>query len=135
MAEIYLYWISTTLLSLLYLSSAFLYLTKKDVVLQSLGQLGYHAENLVPFMIVMKILGPVAMLTRMSVPLSDLAYAGMFFHLVLSGWAYLGVRKPRGALPAAIAVALLAMSFVTQNAARDVPSPYPLPPYTQTQAH
>lgn len=66
----------------------------------------------------------VAILSRVSVPLSDLAYAGIFFHLLLSGLAHIGVRKPVGALPAAIGLALLITSFMTQNDARDLPSPY-----------
>ncbi len=48
----------------------------------------------------------------------------MFYHLLLSGFAHIGVRKPSGALPAAVGLALLIASFVTQNAAREVPSPY-----------
>lgn len=124
MAATYTYWISTTLLSLLYLSSAFLYVTRRDFVRQAQTDLGYQAAHLVPFMIVVKILGPIAILSRVSVPLSDLAYAGIFYHLLLSGMAHLGVRKPRGAIPAAIGLALLAASFATQNAARETPSPY-----------
>lgn len=124
MTEYYAYWISTALLSLLYLTSAFMYATKADWVRRVLAELGYNAAFLVPFMIVVKILGPLAILSRISVPLSDLAYAGIFFHLLLSGLAHLGVRKPAGALPAAIGLALLVTSFVTQNDARDVPSPY-----------
>ncbi|MCI4592098.1 DoxX family protein [Sphingobium sp. BYY-5] len=124
MTEIYIYWISTTLLSLLYLSSALLYVTKRDFVRQAQADLGYHATHLVPFMIVVKILGPIAILSRVSVPLSDLAYAGIFYHLLLSGMAHLGVRSPKGALPAAIGLALLAASFASQNAARETPSPY-----------
>ncbi|QND48700.1 hypothetical protein HB780_24305 [Rhizobium lusitanum] len=124
MTEYYAYWISTALLSLLYLTSAFMYATKGDWVHRVLAELGYNAAFLVPFMIVVKVLGPVAILSRVSVPLSDLAYAGIFFHLLLSGLAHLGVRKPAGALPAAIGLALLVTSFVTQNDARDVPSPY-----------
>ncbi|AYG69134.1 MULTISPECIES: DoxX family protein [unclassified Rhizobium] len=124
MAATYIYWSSTILLSLLYLSSAFLYLTKGDWVRQTLAGLNYPAPYLVPLMIVVKVLGPIAILSRVSVPLSDLAYAGIFFHLVLSGSAHLGVRKPMGALPAIIGLALLAASFTAQNAARDVPSPY-----------
>jgi len=124
MAETYTYWISTALLSLLYLSSAFLYVTRRDFVRQAQADLGYEAAHLVTFMIVVKILGPIAILSRVSVPLSDLAYAGIFYHLLLSGMAHLGVRKPRGALPAAIGLALLAASFATQNAARETPSPY-----------
>ncbi len=126
MASIYTYWISTALLSALYLSSAFLYLTKRDFVRKAQADLGYHAAHLVPLMIVVKILGPLAILTRISVPLSDLAYAGIFYHLILSGMAHLGVRSIKGAAPAAIGLVLLAASFATQNYARDVPSPYTL---------
>lgn len=118
------YWISTALLSALYLASAYMYATKGKWVREALTELGYRANNLVPFMIIVKVLGPVAILSRVSVPLSDLAYSGIFFHLLLSGLAHIGVRKPVGALPAAIGLALLIASFMTQNDARDVPSPY-----------
>ena len=124
MTMTYTYWISTALLSALYLSSAALYLTKRGFVEKAQADLGYHAAHLVPFMIVVKILGPLAILTRLCLPLSDLAYAGIFYHLILSGMAHLGVRSPKGAIPAAIGLILLATSFATQNHARDVPSPY-----------
>lgn len=120
----YAYWISTALLSLLYLSSATLYVVKKDWVRQTLAELNYPAPYLVPLMVVVKVLGPLAILSRVSVPLSDLAYAGIFFHLLLSGSAHLGVRKPKGALPAVLGLVLLVVSFTTQNAARDTASPY-----------
>lgn len=124
MAANYDYWISTTLLALLYLTSAGLYIVKRDWVRQTLAELNYPAPYLVPLMIVVKVLGPLAILSRISVPLSDLAYAGIFFHLLLSGSAHLGVRKPKGALPALIGLVLLVVSFTTQNSARDTPSPY-----------
>lgn len=124
MLEFYGYWISTALLSVLYLASAYMYATKKQWVREALTELGYSANNLVPFMVIVKVLGPLAILSRVSVPLSDLAYAGIFFHLLLSGLAHIGVRKPVGALPAAIGLALLIASFITQNDVRDVPSPY-----------
>lgn len=124
MLEFYGYWISTALLSVLYLASAYMYATKKQWVRKALTELGYSANALVPFMIIVKVLGPVTILSRVSVPLSDLAYAGIFFHLLLSGLAHIGVRKPVGALPAAIGLALLITSFMTQNDARDLPSPY-----------
>ncbi|OWV80526.1 hypothetical protein ATY78_07520 [Rhizobium sp. R635] len=124
MLEFYGYWISTALLSALYLASATLYVTRRDWVREALGELGFKAPFLIPFMIVVKVLGPAAILSRVSVPLSDLAYAGIFFHLLLSGFAHVGVRKPAGALPAAIGLALLVTSFATQNDARGVPSPY-----------
>lgn len=134
MAANYAYWISTALLALLYLASATLYVVKKDWVHQTLTELNYPARYLVPLMVVVKVLGPLAILSRVSVPLSDLAYAGIFFHLLLSGSAHLGVRKPKGALPAVIGLVLLIVSFTTQNAARDVPSPYGVVAATQHAA-
>lgn len=124
MVSTYLYWISTALLTLLYLASAFMYLSKRDFVKKAQVDLGYSASHLIPFMIVVKILGPLAILSRINVPLSDLAYAGMFYHLLLSGMAHLGVRKPAGAIPAVIGLVLLFTSFLTQNAVRAVPSAY-----------
>ncbi|MFJ1312183.1 DoxX family protein [Agrobacterium sp. P15N1-A] len=124
MVSTYIYWISTALLTLLYFGSAFMYLTRRDFVRKAQVDLGYSASHLVPFMIVVKILGPLALLSRINVPLSDLAYAGMFYHLLLSGMAHLGVRKPAGAIPAVIGLVLLFASFLTQNAVRAVPSAY-----------
>jgi hypothetical protein len=60
LAAIYTYWISTILPSLLYLSSAYLYLTKREWVQQVLGNLGYSAGYLAPLMIVVNILGLLA---------------------------------------------------------------------------
>ncbi|MFP3568047.1 hypothetical protein [Paraburkholderia sp. SIMBA_030] len=48
----------------------------------------------------------------------------MFYHLLLSASAHINVRKPSGALPAAVCLVLLVASFLTQNAARETPSPY-----------
>lgn len=124
MEESYIYWTSTALLSLVYVSSAFLYLAKGAWVRKTLAELNYPAPYLVPLMAVVKVLGPLAILTRFNVPLSDLAYAGILFHLLLSESAHLGVRMPKGAVPAVIGLVLLAASFATQNYARDLPSPY-----------
>ncbi len=123
MAENLAYWISTALLSLLYLASATLYIVKRDWVRKTLVEFGYPAY-LVPLLIVVKIAAIAVILTRVGVPLSELAYAGIFYHLLLSALAHIGVRKPRGALPAAAALVCLVVSFTTQNAARDIPSPY-----------
>jgi hypothetical protein len=123
MPENYAYWISTALLCLLYIISAITYVTKREWVRETIIGLG-HPAYLQQILIVVKILGVAAILSRVSVALSDLAYAGIFYHLLLSGLAHIGVRKPKGAVPAAVCLALLSTSFVTQNAARDVPSPY-----------
>lgn len=128
MAPTTLYWASTALLSLLYFASAAMYIAKGEFVRKAQAELGYSAPLLVPFMIAIKLLGPLAILWHFNVALSDLAYAGMLFHLVLSGLAHLGVRKPQGAVPAAAGLLLLVASFATQNAAREMQSPYaPVP--------
>ena len=123
MTEIYLYWISTALLSLLYLASAITHVTKRAWVRQAITGFGYPGY-LLPVLVVVKLLAVLAILPRFSVALSDLAYAGMFYHLLLSAFAHIGVRKPAGAVPAAVGLVLLVLSFATQNAARDMPSPY-----------
>ena len=122
MARKYAYWISTALISLLYLASATIYLTQGDMVRQALGGLGYPAY-LMPVLIVVKILGVAAILSRVSVALSDLAYAGMFYHLLLAFSAHLNAGDG-GFAPALIGLGLLIVSFFTQNAARAMPSPY-----------
>src|SRR5205085_2755957 len=71
MASVYIYWVSTTLLCLLYLTSTYMYATKGDWVRKALADLGYPAY-LVRFMIVVKIVGPVAIVSRFNVVLSDL---------------------------------------------------------------
>ena len=124
MTAIYTYCVATALLSALYLSSAGLYLTRRDYVRQVLSDLGYRVAYLVPVMAAIKLIAVAAILSRISVALSDLAYAGILYHLLLSGLAHLGVGKPRGSIPAVIGLILLALSFATQNAARETPSPY-----------
>ncbi|VEI19057.1 Uncharacterised protein [Serratia plymuthica] len=124
MTEIWIYWMSTTLLALLYVTSAALYVVKAGWVRQTLIDFGYPAY-LHPVLIVVKLLAVIAILSRFSVFLSALAYAGVFYHLILSALAHLGVKKPAGAIPALAGLMLLTASFATQNSARELPSPYP----------
>jgi DoxX-like family len=77
---------------------------------------------LVPVLIGAKIAAAVAILTRVSVRLSDLAYAGIFYHLLLAFSAHLDAGDG-GCGAALLALALLRASFFTQNAARKRPSP------------
>lgn len=118
----YAYWISTVLLSALYLSSATMYLAKSDFARQAFAALGYPAYlvSILPFV---KILGVIAILSRRSIFLSDLAYAGMFFHLLLALSAHLNAHDG-GFVPALIGLIMLVVSFVTQNKARPKTSPY-----------
>ena len=117
-----IYWISTALVCLGYLGGAALYTFQHDMVAGMFGQLGYpvYLTYLLP---IVKVLGPLAILTRLSVGLSDLAYAGMFFHLPLALSAHLAAGIP-GWQPAVVMFVLLLVSFFTQNAVRKPASPY-----------
>ena len=119
----YAYWISTALVCLLYVASATMYLTMADQVRQSLAGLGYPAY-LREILITVKILGVVAILSRVSVRLSDLAYAGMFYHLLFAFSAHINAHDG-GFFPAVAGFLALVVSFLTQNAARAKKSPYP----------
>jgi hypothetical protein len=122
MAKKYAYWISTALLCVLYLVSATIYVTMGATVREAFGALGYPVY-LVPILIIVKVLAVAVILSRVSVALSDLAYAGMFFHLLLAFSAHVNAGDG-GFVPAVIGLCLLIVSFFTQNAARATPSPY-----------
>lgn len=115
------YWVSTTFLCLIYLAGAAIYLANRPMVEEGFAFLGYPAY-LVTVLIVAKIAAPLAILTRLSVRLSDLAYAGMLFHLLLALSAHLNAGDG-GFVPALVGLALLAVSFLSQNLARRMPSP------------
>ncbi|MBG1232812.1 DoxX family protein [Aestuariivirga litoralis] len=118
----WIYWIATGLLCLGYLAGAVMYTFAHDMVADMFPKLGYpvYLTYLLP---IVKVLGPVAILSRYSVALSDLAYAGMFFHLPLAFSAHVTSGQP-GWQPAVIMFVLLLVSFFTQNAARKPQSPY-----------
>ncbi len=118
----YIYWIATGLLCLGYLGGAALYTFNHDMVAAMFPQLGYpvYLTYVLP---VVKVLGPLAILSRVSLALSDLAYAGMFYHLLLALSAHLTSGVP-GWQPSLVMLIVLLVSFFTQNAVRKGASPY-----------
>jgi hypothetical protein len=119
----YAYWVSTGLLALLYLAGATYYFSDLAGVRQAFAALGYPAY-LVPILGVAKLLGAIVILWRFSVALSDLAYAGLFYHLLLAFSAHINAGDG-GFAPAVVGLVLLVISFFTQNSARARKSPYP----------
>jgi hypothetical protein len=119
----YVYWGATGLLALMYLAGAFMYLSNMSGVQQIFGTLGYPAY-LVPILAVAKLAAPIVIVWRFSVALSDLAYAAMFFHLLLAFSAHINVGDGEF-VPAIVGLVVLLVSFFTQNSARATPSPYP----------
>ena len=116
-----IYWISTGMLCLLYLAGAIFYLTQRPMIETAYEWFGFPIY-LINLLIVAKIAAPLIILTRISVRLSDLAYVGMFYHLLLAISAHLNVGDG-GFAPAAMALALLFVSFFTQNVGRKTTSP------------
>jgi hypothetical protein len=84
---------------------------------------GYPAY-IVPILAVVKLAAAATILTRFSVVLSDLAYAGMFFHLILAAGAHIAVSDFAGLPPSLVGLVLLGVSVLTQNKARRKQSPY-----------
>jgi hypothetical protein len=115
------YWISTGVLCLLYAAGAVFYVTQRPMIEAAYVWFGFPAY-LINVLIVAKIAAPLAILTRFSVWLSDLAYAGIFYHLLLAISAHLNAGDG-GFAPAVLGLALLAVSFLSQNAGRKVASP------------
>jgi hypothetical protein len=110
------YLVSTALLSLMYLGSAFYYLTHLAKVQALFGTLGYPAY-LVSLLIVVKPLAILAILSRLKAALSNLAYAGIFYHLMLALSAHLNAGD-FGFGPALVGLIALATSYFTQGTAR-----------------
>lgn len=118
----WIYWIATGLVVAIYLAGGAYYLSDIAGVQRIFQTLGYP-PYLVPFLAVLKPLAAVTILWRFSVALSDLAYAGMFFHLLLAISAHLNAGD-YGFGPALVGLVALLISFATQSAARRKPSPY-----------
>lgn len=118
----WIYWGATGLLAALYLGGGAYYFSNISGVQKLMVGLGYPAY-LVPILGAAKLAGAITILSRFSVRLSDLAYAGMFFHLLLAFSAHLNAGD-YGFGPALVGFIALLVSFFTQNAAGRKKSPY-----------
>lgn len=123
----WIYWIATGLLALIYLAGGTYYLSDIAGVQRIFPTLGYP-PYLVPILAVLKPLAAITILWRFSVALSDLAYAGMFYHLLLAISAHLNAGQSVEAAPAFVGLVALLVSFFTQNWARRSLSAYPPQP-------
>ena len=110
------YWISTSLLCLMMVMSAGMYLFTHARVAEVFTHLGYPTYIIYP-LAVLKLLGVIAILTRKHPILTEWAYAGFFFDFVLAFFAHFTVGD--GEWPPALAVTvLLIVSRVTADRAR-----------------
>ncbi|MDO5970374.1 DoxX family protein [Flavivirga aquimarina] len=82
-----LYWTSTVLLCLLMAYSASMYFTNTDMVKGFFENLNYPTYIVIPLAI-LKVLGIAMILWRKSTWLTEWAYAGFFFDMVLATAAH-----------------------------------------------
>ncbi len=81
------YWATTILLCILMLYSASMYFTKTEMVKGFFESLDYPTYIVIPLAIA-KVLGVIIILWRKSVCLTEWAYAGFFFDMVLASFAH-----------------------------------------------
>ncbi len=107
------YYISTGLFSLLMTFGAMMYIVNYAEVSEKFLALGYPTHIVYPLAIA-KLLGLVAIWSRKSTLLKDLAYAGFFYDLILATMAHLAVQDGEFA-PAAVALVFAIVSYTTQR--------------------
>jgi len=82
-----IYWAATIFLCLLMLYSSSMYFTKTEMVKDFFESLSYPTYIVIP-LAVAKTLGVIIILWRKSVWLTEWAYAGFFFDMVLASFAH-----------------------------------------------
>jgi len=105
-----IYWISTVLLSAILLMSVGMYLFKNEMIQQAFISFGYPTYLIYP-LVFLKIAAVVVLLTQKQNFIKHLAYAGLFFEIILAFFAHIMV-KDGGQMTAIIALVLLITSYI-----------------------
>ena len=113
------YWVSTALISLMMLGTAYMYLTHAPAMMTAFGRLGYPAyfPNLLG---VAKLLGVCALLAPGMPLVKEWAYAGFTITFVSAIVSHIASGDAKDAPGAAIALLLLTASYATRPADRRV---------------
>jgi len=85
-----IYWISTSLMCLIFLFSAFLYVFGHDIAAGFYKVIGFPIWILYPSAL-LKVLGVIAVLSKKSNLLKEWAYSGFFFDVLFATMAHLAV--------------------------------------------
>ena len=107
------YFVFTGFLTATMLFSAGMYIFTHEEAREAFAKLGYPTYLVYPLAIA-KLLGIVAIWTRLSMLLMNLAYAGFLFNFILALWAHLEVADADYP-PACLALLFLSGSFVFQR--------------------
>lgn len=107
----FVHWTSTGIISLLLLMSAGMYIVTHDDVEIVFGDLGFPVWLIYP-MAIAKIAGVVLLLSKFSESLTEWAYAGIFFNLLLAVGAHAAIHDGQF-FPALVGIILLMISYFT----------------------
>ena len=105
-----IYWISTGLLCAVFAFSATMYLLNHDLVAGFFESLGFPTWLVYPLAI-LKIIAILAILTKKSTFLKELAYAGFMFDAILALTAHL-IADDGGFTAATIAIVMGTISWI-----------------------
>lgn len=106
------HWIATALICLLMTSSALIYIFYQDDVAATFEQqLGFPTWLIFP-MAVAKLGAVFMLLSKFSKPLTEWAYAGLTFNLLLAVGAHVSMREEQ-AFQALLALLLVLISYFT----------------------
>ena len=105
-----IYRVSTGLLTVMMVGGPAMYFFNYEEVSATFTRLGYPTYIIYP-LAVAKLLGLVAIWTRKSETLKNLAYAGYFYDLVLAASAHL-MDGDGEVAPALVALVLVSVSFI-----------------------
>ncbi|TPN84739.1 DoxX family protein [Aquimarina algicola] len=105
-----IYWITTSLLCLLFFSGAMMYFFNYERASGFFTSLGFPTWIIYPLAI-LKVLGVLVILIKKSNFLKELAYAGFLYDAILALAAHIMVKDGEY-LPAIISIVLLTLSWI-----------------------
>lgn len=88
-----LYWTTTGLISLAFLMSSFMYLSKNPELMKGFSQIGFPPV-FVTILGLAKLLGALALLNPKMPKLREWAYAGFTFTLIGAAWIHVATHTP-----------------------------------------
>lgn len=88
-----LYWTTTGLISLAFLMSSFMYLSKNPELMKGFSQLGFPPV-FVTILGTAKLLGALALLNPKMPKMREWAYAGFTFTLIGATWIHIATHTP-----------------------------------------
>ncbi|RKR07982.1 DoxX-like protein [Maribacter vaceletii] len=105
-----IYWISTGLLSFFFLSGAMMYIFNYEHAHEFFISLGFPIWIIYP-LAALKILGVITIISKKSLFLKELAYAGFLFDAILALAAHIIVKDGEH-VPAIISLVFITVSWV-----------------------